>query len=156
MVGRTGGLNLLDSDGSPLVTNLGPEIFANTNPTDVTVAPSDNIIVATDSAGLLEFAPSGALLDRFGLPYAADGTEPFRPGEFRAPMGLVVGVDGTVYVAETNPATGFNQVQAVIFAGMATCPCRNVLPAARAWCNPCWTPPRAAATSTWGKRCRAR
>ncbi|MFP4321986.1 MAG: hypothetical protein ACLFTK_05980 [Anaerolineales bacterium] len=117
LVGESGGLNLLDSDGSPLVTHLALEVFAQTRPVDIAIAPNDNIIIATDTQGILEFAPSGALLDRFGIPYDATRTDRFQPGETLTPAGLVVGVDGTLFFSETNPQSGFSQVQAFSFTG---------------------------------------
>lgn len=125
IVGRSGGLNLLDADGKVLVANLGMEVFSITHPIDVAIAPSGNIIVATDSEGFLEFAPSGALLDRFGTPYAADRTDRFQAGETFLPSGLAVDQDGMIYFAETNPATGFSQVQSFRFVGDGNLPLPN-------------------------------
>lgn len=125
LVGESGGLNILDANGNPLVTNLGTQVFNITNPVDVTIAPGDNIIVATDSEGFLQFAPSGELLDRFGLVMDADSTERFRPSETIRPAGLVVGPDSTLYFAETNPTSGFSQVQAFRFTGDGNLPLPN-------------------------------
>ncbi|HLA44320.1 MAG TPA: hypothetical protein VJZ27_12835, partial [Aggregatilineales bacterium] len=122
LVGETGGLNLLDAEGNPLVTNLGAEIWESTTPIDIAIAPGDDIIIATDSQGFLEFAPSGTLMDRFGIPYEEGRTERFLPGEVRQPAGMVVGVDGIIYFAETNPDSGFSQVQSFRFAGDGVLP----------------------------------
>ncbi len=125
LVGETGGLNLLDSDGSALVTNLALEVFEQATPTDIAIAPNDNIIIATDSQGILEFAPSGALLDRFGIAYDPAREDRFQPGEMLRPAGLVVGVDGTLFVTETNPPSGFSQVQAFRLTGDGELPLPN-------------------------------
>ncbi len=125
LIGETGGLNLLDADGNALVTNLGLEIFTTIKPVDIAIAPGDNIIVATDTEGFLEFAPSGALLDRFGFPYEANRTDEFKAGETLRPAGMVVGPNITVYFAETNPATGFSQIQSFGFTGDGTLPLPN-------------------------------
>ncbi|MBZ0309400.1 MAG: hypothetical protein K8I82_25270, partial [Anaerolineae bacterium] len=125
LVGETGGLNLLDAEGNALVTNLGLEVFSLARPVDIAVAPGDNIIVATDTAGFLEFAPSGALLDRFGIPYEPSRTDAFQPGETLLPAGMVVGPNITVYFAETNPNTGFSQIQTIRFTGDGNLPMPN-------------------------------
>lgn len=112
-----GGLNVLDSAGAALVTNVGMEIFSQHPPVDVSIAPSGDIVVGTSNAGYLEFAPSGLLLDRFGIPYPTDGTTDFAPGEMRLPNGTVVDNEGVIYFAETNPNNGMSQVQAFRFDG---------------------------------------
>jgi len=125
LVGESGGLNVLDAEGQVLVTNLGTEIFSTITPVDVTIAPNNNIIVATDTAGFLEFAPSGAVLDRFGIPIDSSRTDRFQPSEYWRVGGMVVGSDGVMYFAETNPNSGFSQVQAFRFAGDGTLPLPN-------------------------------
>lgn len=125
LIGETGGLNLLDADGNALVTNLGLEVFSFATPVDIAIAPGDNIIVATDSAGFLEFAPSGALLDRFGFPYDSGRTDAFKAGETLFPAGMVVGPNITVYFSETNPGTGYSQVQSFRFTGDGNLPLPN-------------------------------
>jgi hypothetical protein len=112
-----GGLNVLNAEGAALVTNLGLEVFAQYPPLDVAIAPSGDMIVATGSVGYLEFAPSGLLLDRFGIPYPADGPMEFAPGQMLAPAGTVIDNEGIAYFAETNPKTGQSQVQAFRFDG---------------------------------------
>jgi hypothetical protein len=123
LVGETGGLNLLDFNGELLVSNLGTEVFSLTKPVDIAIAPNDDIIIATDSEGFLEFVPSGALLDRFGFP--VDGSQPFQPGQTRLPGGLIVGIDGVIYFAETSPVSGLSQVQAFRFTGDGALPLPN-------------------------------
>lgn len=125
LIGETGGLNLLDADGNALVTNLGLEVFSTVKPVDIAIAPGDNIIIATEGNGFLEFAPSGALLDRFGFAYDASRTDEFKPGETLQPAGLVVGPNITVYFAETNPTTGFSQIQSFRFTGDGALPLPN-------------------------------
>ena len=117
MIGETGGLNLLDADGEVLVTNIGTEVWALTTPVDIAIAPNDNIIIATDTRGFLEFAPSGAVVDQFGVVFDPSNGERFDPGETFFPAGTVVGSTGVMHFAETHPETGFSQVQAFRFAG---------------------------------------
>jgi hypothetical protein len=116
LVGESGGLNLLNSEGEAIVTRLATSVFEVAPPTDIAIAPSDNIIIATRGAGILEFAPSGALLDRFGLIYDPARTDAFQVGEFLNPTGLVVTLDGIIHTAETNP-TGYSHVQSLRLAG---------------------------------------
>jgi len=117
LVGETGGLNFLDADGEALVTNIGTEVFELTTPVDIAIAPNDNIVIATDTRGFLEFAPSGAVVDQFGVTFDPSNGDRFDPGETRLPAGTVVGSTGVMHFAETNPETGFSQVQAFRFAG---------------------------------------
>jgi hypothetical protein len=117
LVGETGGLNFLDANGEALVTNIGTEVFELTTPVDIAIAPNDNIVISTDSQGFLEFAPSGAVVDQFGVTFDASNGERFDPGETRFPAGIVVGSTGVMHFAETNPDTGFSQVQAFRFTG---------------------------------------
>lgn len=124
VVGATGNLNVIDTNGKALVVNLAQEILAGVTPLDIAIAPDDNIVLALpapglDGFGLLELSVAGRLIDVFGIPYGtitAPGG-PFLPGEYQRPAGLVVGPDGTYYWTETNPNTGFTQVQAFLFRG---------------------------------------
>ena len=59
----------------------------------------------------------GELLDRFGLSYDATRGGAYQPGEYLMPMGLGISRDSVVYFAETNPTTGFAQMQAFTFSG---------------------------------------
>lgn len=122
LIGATGNLNVVDADGQPLVKNLAAEIFVDVTPTDIAIAPSDNIIIALeapglDGYGLLEMSVSGRLLDAFGYPHDASQGRGFLPGEYQRPAGLTVGPDGTIYWTETDPATGSTQVQRFTFTG---------------------------------------
>lgn len=127
LLGRGGGgLNLLDADGNPLVTNLASEVFEQATPVDIALAPDDTIVVSTEEEGILQFSPNGTLMDRFGIQYDAEvRADRFVAGEMISPDGLVVGVDGTLYYAETNPASGFSQVAAFRFAGDGQVPLAN-------------------------------
>ncbi|MCC6801170.1 MAG: pre-peptidase C-terminal domain-containing protein [Anaerolineae bacterium] len=130
LIGATGALNMLDSDGEPLVVNLAEEVLQGLTPLDIAIAPDDNVIVALaapglDGYGFAEFSVSGKLLDLFGFPYDEARGGEFLHGEYLRPAGLVVGPDGTIYAAETNPATGLSQAQAFSFRG------DGVLPLAR-------------------------
>jgi len=122
VTGATGSLNVIDTNGQPLVVNLGQEILNGLSPLDIAIAPNDNIILALpapglDGFGFLEMSVGGTLLDVFGLPYDSARGGPFLPGEYRSPAGMVVGPDGMIYWIETNPDTGYTQVQAFLFQG---------------------------------------
>jgi hypothetical protein len=118
LVGREGGgINVLDGEGRPLATRLALELFSLSNPLDIAIAPSGNIVVATDTLGFFEFAPSGVLLDRFGIPYSPAGTDDFRPGEVLRPNGLMVDAEGVIFFTETHPTNSNSQIQAFRFAG---------------------------------------
>jgi len=125
LIGETGGLNLLDFNGNPLVTNLGMEIFEDDPPLDIAIAPNNNIIIATAENGFLEFSPAGELLDRVGLKYSDDRTDSAQPSEFYEPAGVVVNVDGDIFFAETNPLSGLSQVQSFSFTGDGNLPLPN-------------------------------
>lgn len=122
LVGATGNLNVLDASGEPLVVNLAAEVLQDLTPIDIAIAPNDNIILALDAPGLdgfgfLELSVAGRLLDVFGLPFQAETRRPFLPGEYLHPGGLIIGPDGTGYWTETNPDTGYVQVQRFTFTG---------------------------------------
>lgn len=122
VVGATGNLNVIDTNGQPLVVNLGQEFLADVTPIDIAIAPDDNIILSLpapglDGFGLLKVAVSGRLLDVFGLPYDTTRGGPFLTGEYLHPAGLVVGPDGMIYFTDTNPDTGYTQIQTFLFEG---------------------------------------
>ena len=120
LTGATGNVNVIDANGQPLVVNLAQEVLQGTTPVDIAIAPNANIILAMASPGLdgfgfAELSVAGKLLDVFGFPLEDDRV--FLPGEYRLPGGLVVGLDGTSYWAETDLATGYTQVQRFTFSG---------------------------------------
>jgi hypothetical protein len=122
IVGETGNINVVDGDGQALVVNLAEEILVGLTPIDIAIAPNDDIILALPAPGLnnfgfLDFSTGGRLLDVFGLPYDTARGGAFLPGEYLTPAGIVFGLDGTGYWAETNPTTGYTQVQAFQFSG---------------------------------------
>jgi DNA-binding beta-propeller fold protein YncE len=122
LVGATGNLNVLDSNGEPLVVNLAAEILQGLTPVDIAIAPDDNMILALpapglDGYGFVELSVAGKLLDVFGFPYDTARGGPFLPGEYLNPAGLIVGPDGSSYWTETNPANGYVQVQRFVFTG---------------------------------------
>jgi hypothetical protein len=122
LVGATGNLNVLDANGKLLVVNLAAEILQDLTPVEIAIAPDDNIILALpapglDGYGLLELSVAGRLLDAFGFPYNTTRGGPFLPGEYLNPAGLIVDTDGSAYWTETNPATGYVQVQRFVFSG---------------------------------------
>lgn len=122
LVGEAGNLNVIDANGEALVVNLAAEVLNGTTPVDIAIAPNDNLILAfpapgLDGFGFAELSPAGRLLDVFGSPFDAVAGGPFRPGEYLRPGGLVMGPDGTGYWTESNPATGFIQVQRFTFTG---------------------------------------
>jgi hypothetical protein len=122
ITGATGNLNVVDANGEPLVVNLAQEVLQGLSPVDIAIAPNDNIILALpspglDGFGLLELSVAGRLLDVFGFPYPADRGGPFLPGEYRNPDGLIIGPDGTGYWTETNPDSGYTQIQRFTFTG---------------------------------------
>jgi len=127
MTGATGGLNVIDANGQPLVVNLAQEILQDLTPVDIAIAPNDNIIVALSAPGLggfgfLELSAAGKLLDAFGFPYDESRGGLFLPGEYSHPGGLVIGPDGTGYWTETHPATGYTQIQRFTFTGDGVLP----------------------------------
>ncbi len=122
ITGATGNLNVVDANGEPLVVNLAQEVLQGLAPVDIAIAPNDNIILALpapglDGFGLLELSVAGRLLDVFGFPYPDARGGPFLPGEYRSPGGLITGPDGTGYWTETNPDTGYTQIQRFTFTG---------------------------------------
>ncbi|MBN1203032.1 MAG: hypothetical protein JXJ20_14375 [Anaerolineae bacterium] len=122
LVGAAGNLNVVDTNGQALVINLAQEILADTTPLDIAIAPNDNVILAVpapglDGFGFLELSVAGHLLDVFGLPYNTARGGPYMPGEYLNPGGLIVGPDGMLYWSETNPDSGYTQVQAFSFRG---------------------------------------
>jgi hypothetical protein len=122
LVGATGNLNVLDAEGEALVVNLAAEVLQGLTPVDIAIEPNDNIILALaapglDGFGFLELSVAGRLLDVFGLTFPAERGGPFLPGEYRLPAGLIAGPDGTAYWTETNPDTGYTQVQRFTFTG---------------------------------------
>ncbi len=122
LVGATGNLNVLDANGAPLVVNLAAEILQDLTPVEIAIAPDDNIILALpapglDGYGFVELSVAGRLLDVFGFPFDTARGGPFLPGEYLNPAGLIVDTDGSAYWTETNPATGYVQVQRFVFTG---------------------------------------
>lgn len=122
VVGESGGLNVLDAAGAPLVSNLAQDVLQDLTPTDVALTADGSIVVALQAPGLegygfLLLSDAGRLLDAFGAPYDAARGGPFQPGEYRAPAGLLVAADGSVLWAETNPDTGLTQLQRFAFSG---------------------------------------
>lgn len=127
LVGATGNLNVVDAHGEPLVVNLAAEVLNGLTPIDIAIAPDDNIILALpapglDGFGLMELSVSGRLLDLFGFPYDAARGGPFLPGEYQRPGGILMAADGTGYWTETDPATGYVQVQHYTFTGDGVLP----------------------------------
>ncbi len=133
MTGAAGAINVIDADGEALVVSLAEEVLQGLTPLDIAIAPDDSIIVALAAPGLegygfAEFSVSGRLLDLFGFPYDEARGGEFLHGEYLRPAGMVVGPTGIVYVTETNPATGYSQVQAFSFRGDGNLPlAREVL-----------------------------
>jgi hypothetical protein len=129
LVGATGNLNVVDPNGQPLVVNLAQEVLTGVTPTDITIEPDDDIVLALpapglDGFGFLEMSVSGHLLDVFGFPYDTTRGGQFLAGEYLHPGGLAVGTDGMIYWAETNP-DGYIQVQKFSFQGDGTLPLGN-------------------------------
>lgn len=127
VTGSGGAINVLDADGEPLVVSLAEEVLQGVTPLDIAIAPDDSVIVALaapglDGYGFAEFSVSGRLLDLFGFPYDEARGGEFLHGEYLRPAGLVVGPTGIVYATETNPATGYSQVQAFSFRGDGALP----------------------------------
>lgn len=122
VVGREGGLNLLDANGQPLVTGIDEALLTEAIPLDVNLTIEENVVVATQNEGFLLMTPLGELVDRFGISYDETRSDAFQPGEYREPAGIAVGQDNTIYFAETHPDTGFAQVQAFRFAGDGNLP----------------------------------
>ncbi|NDJ77069.1 MAG: hypothetical protein GYB65_12510 [Chloroflexi bacterium] len=122
LVGATGFINVIDANGEPLVINLAQEILAGTTPIDIAIAPDNNIILALaapglDGYGFLELSVAGDLLDVFGFVYDTNRGGAFFPGEYQQPGGLIIGPDGVGYFTETQPQTGYTQIQAFTFSG---------------------------------------
>lgn len=122
LMGQQGGVNLLDSEGNPIVTRINEELLEAAVPLEVTVAPGSVLVIATEKEGFLGFTAFGELLDRFGFLYDTSRGDAFKPGEYWQPHGLTVGQDSTVYFAETHPQTGFAQVQSFRFSGEGELP----------------------------------
>ncbi len=134
LVGATGSLNVADSSGAPLVVNLAQEILYDQTPLDIAITPDDNLIVALpapglDGFGMLELSVAGKLLDAFGFPYDTGRGGQFFPGEYLRPAGLIVGTDGTIFWTETNPTSGYTQIQRFTFTGDGLLPLGSELAA---------------------------
>ena len=135
IVGATGNLNVVDANGEALVVNLAQDVLQGLTPVDVAISTDDNIILALpapglDGYGLLELSVAGRLLDVFGFPYPQDRGGPFLPGEYLTPGGLIIGPDGTGYWTETNPDTGYTQIQRFTFTGDGQLPLGSEMVAA--------------------------
>jgi len=122
VVGESGGLNVLDAAGAPLVSNLAQDVLQDLTPSDVAAGEDGSVVVALrapglDGYGFLLLSDAGRLLDAFGAPYDAARGGPFQPGEYLSPAGLLIAADGSVLWAETNPDTGQTQLQRFAFSG---------------------------------------
>ncbi len=117
VIGKEGGLQMLNWDGTPLITRINEEILNQAVPLDIATGPSGMIVIATQNEGFIQLTSIGELLDRFGLPYDTTRGGAYQPGEYWMPMGLGISRDSVVYFAETNPTTGFAQMQAFTFSG---------------------------------------
>ncbi len=127
LVGATGNLNVVDANGEALVVNLAAEVLNGLTPIDIAIAPDDNIILALpapglDGFGFLELSVAGRLLDAFGFPYDTTRGGAFLPGEYQRPGGLLMNPDGTGYWTETDPVSGYVQVQHFTFTGDGVLP----------------------------------
>lgn len=117
VVGKEGGLQMLNWDGTPLITRINEEILNEAVPLDIATGPSGMIVIATQNQGFIQLTSIGELLDRFGIPYDATRGGAYQPGEYLMPVGLGISRDSVIYFAETNPTTGFAQMQAFSFSG---------------------------------------
>ncbi len=117
LIGETGGLNILDSDGSLLVPNIDKDFLTESGARDIAIGPEGLIVIATENEGFLLFTNLGELIDRFGWKYDAEAGGRFQPGEFSQVAGIVIDPSSNVYFAETNRASEFSQIQAFSFSG---------------------------------------
>jgi len=122
IIGATGNLNVVDGSGRALAIDLAQDVLTGTTPVAIAVAPNNNIVVALnapglDGFGLLELSVAGRLLDMFGIPFDSSRGGAYFAGEYLNPGGLMVGQDGLIYWTETNPNTGYTQIQTFTFSG---------------------------------------
>ncbi|MBI5929529.1 MAG: pre-peptidase C-terminal domain-containing protein [Chloroflexi bacterium] len=117
VVGKEGGLQMLNWDGTPLITRINEDILDQAVPLDIATGPQGIIVIATQNQGFIQLTSVGELLDRFGIAYDATRGGAYQPGEYLTPTGLAIDRDSIIYFAETNATTGFAQAQAFTFSG---------------------------------------
>lgn len=126
-VSETTGIYVFSWNAEVLARNLSRDFLVDAVPTDISVAPNGNLIIATANLGFVEMNAQGILRDRFGYVFDDSRGGRFFPGEYLQANGIATATDGTVLFAETNPDTGFAQVQAFRFdgAGLVSIPQRT-------------------------------
>ncbi len=123
VISENGGFHVLTWGGDIIVRNLAREFLDAAQPTDIAIAPlSGNLIIPTLNEGFVTMNTQGVILDRFGYAYDTERGGRFYPGEFLAPQGIATVASGWAFFAETNPDTGFAQVQAFTFTGEGILP----------------------------------
>ncbi|HID88474.1 MAG TPA: hypothetical protein EYP52_02000 [Anaerolineae bacterium] len=103
---NTHGIWALDTDGN-VVNRIDHGEMSN--PTDVKVGPDGNLYVAAwGSNQVFVFTPGGAPIARWGEPGTGEG----QFGDF-GPDAVAVGLDGTVYVLDSNEDESGNEITRV-------------------------------------------
>lgn len=117
LVGAEGGISVVSWNAEIIASGIAQEYLDEAVPTDISVGVAGTFVIATRNQGFVLMNNAGVLLDRFGYAYDTERGGAFLTAEYNQPSGVTVDSTGKVYFAETNPDTGFAQVQVLTFTG---------------------------------------